>query len=139
MLGQIGIRANLVSQSKSLHFPLIQKAEVDFYLLGWGVPPFDSEYIFTYLYHTRSDRFGSWNGTRYSKPELDKLIEGLSAETDIAKRNATIARIWQEVAQDHVYIAIHHQVLAHAMKNFIDIPVHPDNQVFFKLVAFHKL
>jgi peptide/nickel transport system substrate-binding protein len=138
MLGQVGIRANLVSQSKSLHFPLIQKADVDFYMLGWGVPPFDSEYIFTYLYHTRSDHFGSWNGTRYSNAEVDKLIEGLSSETDIAKRNAAIARIWQHVAQDQVYIAIHHQVLAHAMKNFVDIPVHPDNQVFFKLVAFHK-
>jgi hypothetical protein len=29
-------------------------------------------------------------------------------------------------------------VLAHAMKNFVDILVHPDNQVFFKLVKFRK-
>jgi hypothetical protein len=29
-------------------------------------------------------------------------------------------------------------VLAHAMKNDIDIQVHPENQVFFKLVAFRK-
>jgi peptide/nickel transport system substrate-binding protein len=138
MLGQVGVRANLVSQSKSLHFPLLQKAEVDFYLLGWGVPPFDSEYIFTYLYHTRTDKFGGWNAARYSNPDVDKLIEGLSAETDLAKRNAAIARIWQQVSQDQVYVAIHHQVLAHAMKNFVEIPVHPDNQVFFKLVAFRK-
>ena len=91
MLGQIGIKVNLVSQSKSLHFPLIQKAEADFYLLGWGVPPYDSEYIFSYLYHTRTDKFGGWNATRYSNPEIDKLIEGLSSETDLAKRNAAIA------------------------------------------------
>jgi peptide/nickel transport system substrate-binding protein len=138
MLGQIGIRVNLVSQSKSLHFPLIQKAEADFYLLGWGVPPYDSEYIFNYLYHTRTDKFGGWNATRYSNPEADKLIQGLSSETDLGKRNAAIAKIWQQVAADQLYIAIHHQVLAHAMKNFVDIPVHPDNQVFFKLVTFRK-
>ena len=138
MLGQIGIKANLVSQSKSLHFPLIQKAEVDFYLLGWGVPPYDSEYIFSYLYHTRTDKFGSWNATRYSNPEVDRLVEGLSSETDLEKRNAAIARIWRQVAADQIYIAIHHQVLAHAMKNFVDIPVHPENQVFFKLVGFRK-
>ena len=138
MLGQIGIRVNLISQSKSLHFPLIQKAESDFYMLGWGVPPYDSEYIFNYLYHSRTDKFGGWNATRYSNPEIDKLIEGLSAETDLAKRNATIARIWQQVAADQIYLAIHHQVLAHAMKNFVDIPVHPDNQVYFKLVKFRK-
>jgi peptide/nickel transport system substrate-binding protein len=138
MLGQIGIKVNLVSQSKSLHFPLIQKSESDFYMLGWGVPPYDSEYIFNYLYHSRTDKFGGWNATRYSNPEIDKLIEGLSAETDLAKRNAAIARIWQQVAADQIYLAIHHQVLAHAMKNFVDIPVHPDNQVFFKLVKFRK-
>jgi peptide/nickel transport system substrate-binding protein len=138
MLGQVGIRANLVSQSKSLHFPVIQKAETDFYLLGWGVPPYDSEYIFSYLYHTRSDKFGGWNATRYSNAEVDRLIEGLSAETDLAKRNAAIAKVWQQVAREQIYVAVHHQVLAHAMKSFIDIPVHPENQVFFKLVAFRK-
>jgi peptide/nickel transport system substrate-binding protein len=138
MLGQIGIKANLVAQSKSLHFPLIQKAEADFYLLGWGVPPYDSEYVFSYLYHTRTDKFGGWNATRYSNAEVDRLIEGLSAETDLARRNAAIAAIWRQVAKDQLYVAIHHQVLAHAMKNFIDIPVHPDNQVSFKLVAFRK-
>jgi len=138
MLGQIGVKANLVSQSKSLHFPLIQKAETDFYLLGWGVPPYDSEYIFSYLYHTRGDKFGSWNATRYTSPETDKLIQGLSSETNLEKRNASIAQIWKQVAADQVYIAIHHQVLAHAMKNFLDVPVHPENQTYFKLVAFKK-
>jgi peptide/nickel transport system substrate-binding protein len=138
MLGQIGIKVNLVSQSKSLHFPLIQKAEADFYLLGWGVPPFDSEYIFTYLYHTRTDRLGGWNATRYSNPDIDRSIEGLSSETDLAKRNAAIAAIWRQLAADQIYIALHHQVLAHAMKNFLDVPVHPENQVLFKLVAFRK-
>jgi peptide/nickel transport system substrate-binding protein len=138
MLGQIGIKANLVSQSKSLHFPLIQKAETDFYLVGWGVPPYDSEYIFTYLYHTRGEKVGGWNAAKYSNPEMDKLIQGLSSETDLAKRNAAIAAIWQQVTKDQVYIAVHHQVLAHAMKNFIEIPVHPENQVLFKEVAFRK-
>ncbi len=43
MWGQIGVKVNLVSQSKSIHFPLIQKnpPETEFYLLGWGVPTFE--------------------------------------------------------------------------------------------------
>jgi peptide/nickel transport system substrate-binding protein len=138
MLGQIGIKANLVSQSKSLHFPLIQKAEIDFYLLGWGVPTYDSEYILSFLYHTRTDKFGSWNATRYSNPDADKAIEALSSETDLAKRNAAIAKLWQTLGPEALYVAIHHQVLAHAMKSDLDIPVHPENQVFFKMVAFRK-
>src|SRR5262249_29534774 len=61
MLGQIGIKANLVSQSKSLHFPTLQTGKADFYMLGWGVPTYDSAYIFTYLYHTRTGTYGTWN------------------------------------------------------------------------------
>src|SRR5437868_3147053 len=85
MFGQIGIKANLVSQSKSLHFPTLQNLKSDFYMLGWGVPTYDSDYIFTYLYHTRSGTYGTWNATRYSNPELDKLIESVASETDTAK------------------------------------------------------
>jgi hypothetical protein len=69
MLGQIGIKINLVSQSKSLHFPTLQNLKSDFYLLGWGVPTYDSDYIFSYLYHTRTGTYGGWNMTRYSNPE----------------------------------------------------------------------
>ena len=76
--------------------------------------------------------------TRYSNPEADKLIQSLSAETDIAKRNATVTQIWDKLLADQVYVAIHHQMLAHAMKNDIDVPVRPDNIIFFKDVAFKK-
>src|SRR5262245_41006625 len=138
MFGQIGIKVNLISQSKSLHFPVLQRVESDFYLLGWGVPPYDSEYIFNYLYHTRTDKFGGWNATRYSNAEIERVIEGLSARMDLGRGHSAIAKIWQQVAADQIYVAIHHQVLAHAMKNAVDIPVHPDNQVFFKLVQFRK-
>jgi peptide/nickel transport system substrate-binding protein len=140
MFGQIGIKINLVSQSKSLHFPLIQKnpPETDFYLLGWGVPPFDSEYIFSFLYHTRGGKFGSWNATGYGDAALDATIESLSGETDTAKRNAAIAKIWAKVHADVVYLPIHHQVLAFAMKNEIDIPVDPENQPKLKYVAFKR-
>ena len=138
MLGQIGIKINLVSQSKSLHFPTLQNLKSDFYLLGWGVPTYDSDYIFSFLYHTRTGSYGGWNATRYSNPALDKLIESISSETDVAKRNATIAEIWEKARAEQLYAAIHHQMLAHAMKNDIDVPVRPDNIVFFKHVAFKK-
>jgi peptide/nickel transport system substrate-binding protein len=138
MLGQTGIKVNLVSQSKTIHFPLITKdpTETDFFLYGWGVPTFDSEYVFTYLHHSRTGKFGANNGTGYGNPELDKKIQSLATEVDTAKRNATIAEIWKQVQEDVPYIAVHHQMLAYATKNNIDIPVDPENQVKLKYVAF---
>jgi peptide/nickel transport system substrate-binding protein len=138
MLGQIGIKINMVSQSKSLHFPALQNLKSDFYLLGWGVPTYDSDYIFSYLYHTREGTRGGWNSTRYSNPAVDKLIQSLSSETDKPKRDAVVAEIWDKLRPEHLYAAIHHQMLAHAMKNDIEVPVRPDNIIFFKQVAFKK-
>ena len=138
MLGQIGIKINLVSQSKSLHFPTLQNLKSDFYLLGWGVPTYDSDYIFSFLYHTRTGAYGGWNATRYSNPALDKQIESVAVETDTVKRNAIIADIWEKLRAEQIYVAIHHQMLAHAMKSDIDVPVRPDNIIFFKHVAFKK-
>ena len=60
MMARIGVKVNLVAQSKSLHFPLIEKdpPETEFYLLGWGVPTYDSHYVFSFLYHSRTNKEG---------------------------------------------------------------------------------
>ena len=137
MLAKIGIKVNLVAQPKGPHFTLLQKTppESDFYLLGWGVPTFDSHYIFTFLYHSRSGKDGGWNATRYANPDMDKAIQSLTAEVDLARRNATIAKIWSVLSEETIYIALHHQMVAHAMKSDLDIPVRPDNWVYMKLTA----
>lgn len=137
MLAKIGIKVNLVAQSRGPHFTLIQKnpPETEFYMVGWGVPTYDSQYIFSFLYHTRSGSDGSWNATRYSKPDVDAAIQSLNSEIDTAKRDAAIAKIWQTVSDETNYIALHHQMLAYAMKSDLDIPVSPENTVFIKFVA----
>ena len=138
MLGQAGITANLVSQSRTLHFPLIQKRETDFYLLGWGVPTFDSAYIFDFLVHTTTDAFGGWNGSNYSNPELDAKIQALATEVDTQKRNQMVAEIWATVQADRIFLPVHNQVLAYAMKDNITLPVHPENQPKMTTVTFAK-
>ncbi len=136
MLARAGINANLVSQSRTLHFPLIQNRETDFYLLGWGVPTFDSAYIFNFLVHSTTDAYGSWNGSLYSNPELDAKIESLSTEVDLDTRNATIAEIWAQVQEDRVFLPVHNQLLAYAMKDGISLAVHPENQPKMTTVTF---
>ena len=137
MMARIGIKVGLVAQSKTLHFPLIEKEppETDFYLLGWGVPTFDSNYVFAFLYHSRTGKEGSYNGARYANPEVDKLIQSLSQETDQEKRNDTIAQIWAIVQEETIYLPVHNQTLAYAMKKEWNFPVSPQNAVDMKLYA----
>jgi peptide/nickel transport system substrate-binding protein len=136
MLGQIGITVNLDALPKAQHFPLITNRETDFYMLGWGVPTFDSEYIFNFLYHTTTDELGSWNGTRYSNPELDTKIVSLASQTDLDARNATIADIWATVQEEVLYLPIHNQVLNWGMTSNIDFPVQPEDQPHFKFLTY---
>ncbi len=137
MLGRIGIKVNLDAKPKAQHFPLIKNKTTDFYMLGWGVPTFDSHYIFNFLVHTTTENRGSWNGTRYSNPVLDKKIVALESETDLARRNGIIADIWRQVQADQIYLPIHNQVLNWGMKNNIQFDVQPEDQPHFKYLTFN--
>ena len=136
MLAQIGVTVNLEALPKAQHFPLINNLETDFYLLGWGVPTYDSEYIFNFLVHSRDEKYGSWNGTRFGDAGLDARIEALASETDLPKRNGMIAEIWRAVQDEQIYVPIHHQVLNWGMKSDIRTIVSPDDTAMFKYFRF---
>ncbi len=128
MLGQIGVTVNLDAKPKAQHFPLITDGQTDFYMLGWGVPTYDSEYVFNFLVHTRGSDIGTWNGTGFSDAETDALIQSLASNTDLEARNADIATIWRTVQDQHLYIPIHHQVLNWGMAEQFGIEVDPEDQ-----------
>lgn len=135
MLAKVNIKVTLNSQSKTKHFPLIEKnpPETDFFLLGWGVPTYDSHYIFTFLYGGREGKEGAFNATRLNDPDLNKRIQSLTSETDLAKRNATIAEIWKQLHDETIYIPLHNQTLAYAMKDTWNLPISPENRIDMKL------
>ena len=137
MLGQIGIKVNLDAKPKAQHFPLIQNKTTEFYMLGWGVPTFDSHYIFNFLVHTSEGDRGPWNNTGYSNADVDQMIVSLESETDLAARDATIGKIWNQVQQDVVYLPVHNQVLNWSMKSDINFDVQPEDQPHFKFLSFN--
>ncbi|MBF9032503.1 ABC transporter substrate-binding protein [Rhodobacterales bacterium HKCCE3408] len=132
MLAQIGIEVNLSALPRAQHFPLIANGETDFYMLGWGVPTYDSEYVFNFLYHTQTEGRGSWNGTGYSNPEMDAMIVSLASEVDLDARNQTIADLWAMAEEEVIYIPIHNQILNWGIADGWDTVVDADDQVKFK-------
>ena len=126
-LRDIGIRAKVVLRDKAKHFQHIRSAKSSLYLLGWGVPTFDSAYIFTNLVHSRQPAIGTWNGTAFADNDLDKMIQGLAGQTDLRKRDIILSSIWQRLNEALIYIPIHVQTLAYAMRDGIDIEVDISN------------
>ncbi|MFO8046814.1 MAG: ABC transporter substrate-binding protein [Halomonas sp.] len=137
MLARIDITVDLVAQTRSLHFAELAREEYDFYMLGWGVPTMDSEYVFNYLYHTKEGDRGSWNFTGYSDERVDELTVAMGQETDIEARNAMIEEAWQIVHDEIVYIPIHHQMLTWSMRDDIDFKVQSENTPHFKYLKFN--
>lgn len=122
-LKAIGIEITPRLRSKREHFPLVRAMRSDIYLLGWGVPTFDSEYVFRHLYHSAVKEQPSWNGTGFANPAIDAQIESLANEMDLGKRNQTVAEIWWRVQFERIYIPLHVQTLVYAMREGINIDV----------------
>jgi len=132
MLAQIGIAVNLSATPRAQHFPLIANLDTDFYLLGWGVPTYDAEYIFNFLYHTQGEGRGSWNATRYSNPEMDEMIASLTSNTDLEARDQTVAELFEMAKEEVIYIPIHNQILNWGVSDDWTTVVDADDQVLFK-------
>jgi len=138
-LGRIGIKTSVLARPIALHSTAISTADTDLYLFGWGVPTYDSSYIFDYLVHTRGkEGRGPFNATGYSNPDVDARIVSLASESDKAKRDATIKSIWQTVQKERFYIPLHDQVLSQVSTPRLNIPVSPDGILFFKSVKVAK-
>jgi len=123
MLARIGVKVSLDAITKAQHFPKIQNKTTDFFMLGWCVPTHDSHYVFSYLL----DKEGSWNATGYDNPKINDMTSAIATEVDLDKRSALIDEAWTIIKADAPYIPLHHQVLAWAMIDTLELPISADD------------
>jgi peptide/nickel transport system substrate-binding protein len=134
-LARIGVKVNLVAESKATYFPKILTRNTSFYLLGWTPGTYDSHNPLTSLMATPTDKGqGQFNLGAYSNPKVDELTLKVQTETDQAKRNAMIKEAFEIHAADVGHIPLHQQALAWAMKKDIDTVQLADNVMPFKWV-----
>jgi peptide/nickel transport system substrate-binding protein len=100
----------------------------DFFLLSLEVPSFDSEQILNNLFHSRTKGAGRLNATRFSNAEVDKLIGSLAGQLDFTARGQAIAQVWRVVQEETVYVPLHVQTIAYAMKADLTVGVDIENQ-----------
>jgi peptide/nickel transport system substrate-binding protein len=138
MLGRIGIKVQLQSRPISQHSPTVLGGKSDFWLLGWGMPTFDSAYAFSGMMHTKKDSYGVYNSGGYSSPKMDELVRAMESELDIKKRNAMIRQAWELFKTERPAIALHNQVLAYGMKNGVKMKTHPGDMPRMYEVTLQK-
>ena len=131
MLARIGVNVSLDAIPKAQHFPKIQNRTSDFYMLGWGVPTLDSHYVFSYLF----EKEGSWNATGFDNARVNEITAAIAVETDLAKREQMIDEAWTIIKGEAPYVPIHHQVIAWAMAENLELPIAADDAPRFRFAV----
>jgi peptide/nickel transport system substrate-binding protein len=123
MLGKVGIKVNIVDQSDTEMNRKIASHETDFYVRSLGYGTLDSLEAFKVLY--RSGARNNVSAAGYSNPQVDELIDRLDTAEITYGRDALIEQLWQIVLDDIVYVPLFHVKWAWAMRDELDLPIHP--------------
>ncbi len=138
MLAKIDIRVKVNAMPRANYFPKIQNSDTSMYLLGWGVPTFDSLYTLQSILHTKkatatgAEGDGNWNFSGYSNPKVDAIIERMKTETDFTKRAELTKEALLLDQADVGHIPLHHQLIPWAMRKGVTVVHRPDNRMHAK-------
>jgi len=117
MWARIGVKTKLASEGMATFIQKVQNFDSSAYLLGWGVATFDAQYSLQSLARTRTTGpDGNFNFARVSDPQVDKLVDAMKTETDVAKRNAMIREALVRTRDEYLFVPLHHQLRPWAMK-----------------------
>ncbi len=137
MLAQVNVKVRVNAMPRAVYFPKIQNFDTSFYMLGWGVPTFDSQYAVQSLIRTLVPKTadGDYNLGKYSNPKVDEAIDTLKTEVDPKKR-AALAHEASAIHQADVgHIPLHFQVIPWVMRSNVSVVHRADNKITVKWVT----
>lgn len=138
MLAKIDIKIKLNAMPRATYFPKMQNSDTSMYLLGWGVPTFDSLYTLQSILRTKgAGGDGNWNFAGYSNAKIDAAIDALKTETDFVKRATLTKEALMLHQADIGHIPLHHQVIPWAMRKSLSVVHRPDNRMHAKWAKFN--
>jgi peptide/nickel transport system substrate-binding protein len=128
MWARIGIKATLMAENMATFSQKFQNFDSSIYMLGWGIATYDGQYMLQPLVRTRTTGAdGNFNFSRISDPVIDRLVDAMKSETDLAKRNGMIREALLRVKDEVLLIPIHHQVRPWAMKAGVTATYHSND------------
>ncbi|MHC0038443.1 glutathione ABC transporter substrate-binding protein [Pseudoneobacillus sp. C159] len=101
----IGVNVKIQVMEYGAFIGMIEKADHDLFISGWGNATGDGDYNQYNLFHSASQG-APGNHFYYSNPKVDQLIEAARQETDNDKRKQLYEQVMQMELEDAVYIPI---------------------------------
>ncbi len=130
MWARIGVKTKLAAESMATFIQKVQNFDTSVYLLGWGVATLDAQYSLQSLVRTKvaGGADGNFNFGRASDPEVDRLVDAMKTEIDVAKRNALIREALIRTRDEVLLIPLHHQLRPWAMKSGVETVYRVDDR-----------
>jgi peptide/nickel transport system substrate-binding protein len=117
MWARIGVKVQLVAENMATFSQKFQNFDSSLYMLGWGVATYDAQYTLQSLVRTRTTGAdGNFNFSKISDPVVDRLVDAMKSEVDVAKRNQMIREALVRTRDEVLLIPLHHQMRPWAMK-----------------------
>ncbi|WP_432729913.1 ABC transporter substrate-binding protein [Variovorax sp. W6] len=135
-LAKIGVKVNLVAETKGTYFPKVLRRDTSFYMLGWTPTTYDAHNALSSLTACPDDKgTGQFNLGAYCNPKLDELTKKIQSETDKAKRNEMIKEAFKIHADDVGHLPLHQQSLAWGVSKKVELVQLADNFMYFKWMS----
>jgi peptide/nickel transport system substrate-binding protein len=138
-LARIGVKINLVAETKGTYFPKVLKRDTGFYMLAWFPITYDSHNALHALMACPDGKgAGMFNLGGYCNPKVDQLTKAIQSETDMTKRAAMIKEAFEIHAADVGHIPLHQQALAWGVSKKVKLVQLGDNFMPFKWITVAK-
>ncbi|QRG09256.1 ABC transporter substrate-binding protein [Xanthobacter dioxanivorans] len=142
MLAKIGIKVNLLAQTKTRMFPKVfsPRFETSFFLLGWAPSSNDAHSAYERLLYSRgrSTEKGTYNITGFHNDQFDGLIDAAGVEIDPVKRQAMLDEAARIVQREMPTVPLHQPLLVWAARDGVTVEQYPDDFFPLRLVRVGK-
>ena len=123
MWAKIGVKANLLAQTKSIFFAKILARKTSAFMLGWTPATLDTLDALDNLLYTNdaSNSMGRFNLGSFNSPKLDSLADQARTEFNVEKRTRLLQEGLDEAQREVATIPLHYQVVVWASSAKVDL------------------
>jgi peptide/nickel transport system substrate-binding protein len=140
-LARIGLQVKVNAIPKKTFFPMTDRRETSFFLIGWSCADGDASAFLDGITHTydKERGYGRYNRGRYSNPKVDALIEAASSTVDQNERLKNMQEA-QRIAllEDQSIIPLHFQEDIYAKSKKLNWKPRADHYLWYYDMKFQE-
>jgi peptide/nickel transport system substrate-binding protein len=135
MLARVGIKLNLLAQTRTKYFEKALGHNISFGLLGWQPLSYDALSTLRDAMNTPAGKAGTWNAGSYSNPKIDALTNAIEVEADPVKRQAMISEALAIHKDDIGHIPLHQAGLSWGVRKGVGLVLRSDDSLELRWVT----